>query len=347
MENRSLKEYTDYLGLELRNNSAINSVIYHAALKALEIPEFLFVNEKDKKACVIPSVNEGEFILITNIEGQLKIAYQKTDALGLDTPFKHEVPRILNDEPLYGIQKLFEFSTKDEKGMSLFYKQTLHGEIMTPEVKAVLIERDETKRFSLMKKLFRPSGTCLSAMTGLDSLKALSDTFSSLHLMNKIPAKDLKALGKAAAVHLQPDVNIFIDDLNTLYNVSKENGHTTNNAYQFHNDKVWLPTLKNTVCFQSQGIGYVANKSNDNDWAIYPYSKEYCLNTTVKEVLNKIKNNEINDTLDCILKVKDGKITHLGSLLYNMAIELYECVREYDRQYGKPEKVAPPKKMKK
>lgn len=347
MEDRQLKEYKDYLGLELRNNKEITSAVYTAALKALELPEFLFINEKDKKAAVFPSMNEGDFILIANIEGRLTISYEKTQALGVDTPFKSAVKKILsNDNEIYGLQKLFEFSTKDEKGELLFYKQTLHGEIITPDVREAMLEVDHKKRFKLIDKLFRPAGTCLSAMSGLDSLKAMSDTFNGLKVMKKIPSSQFKNLGKAAAAHLQPDVEQFLEDLNYLYQVSKENNHTTKNAYTFGNDKIWLPTLKNTVCFQSQGIGYVAQKTNENDWAMYPYAKEYCLNTSVKDVLSKIKNNEINDTLECILKIENGKITHLGSLLYNMAIELYECVREYDTEYGEIKNPKSKNKMK-
>lgn len=322
MFDRNLKEYTDYLGQELRNDQEITNSIYKAALKALTLKEFIFLNEQDKKAVIIPSVNSNEHIMITDVEGELNIYYEKTKAISEKVPFRNAVTSLLSGKTdLYGMHTLFKFTTKEMSGLNLMLKEMEEG--FSKEFVKIMNDPEKVKNYS------RPAGKCLLAFAALDSLKVLSDTFNGLGIMNKLSNNSFVNLGSVAAKKLQPDVKQFIEDFNYLYTQAIENKNTTKNPYTFHNDKIWTPTLANTVCFQSQGIGYVVHGDGENNWSLYPYSKEYSLNTTVKEIISKIKDQTINDTLDCTLKIENGKITHLGSLLYDMAIELYNCVREY------------------
>lgn len=346
MLDRKFKEYDNYLGRAIEADTSMTSTIYNAAQKALKLKDYIVIAKEDTQVSIIPSINEGDYIMVRNVGSDLHISYEKTTALKMTQPFKHAIDNLFKGQEAYGMVNLFKFNSKDTEGEEIFYEKMMSFGKITPEMKEIMLEKDTHKKLELMNKLSEPAGECLASFTDLNTLKIVTDTFAQLKLMKPISENKLHELGSKSGENIKQDSSQFVEDLNFLHSTAKDHKHNTNQPYKFHNDKIWvIESLPQTVCFQSQSTGYLAHGDGKDNWTIYPYSKEYQINDTYKNIVKKIKDNSINDTLEAMLKIENGEITYVGNPIYNMAIELHDCVREYS-MYFLPEQTTKKKKPK-
>lgn len=322
MSDRQMKEYSNYLSEVIKNEQELTNQIYEACQKALKLDDYVFLNEDNRKGVIIPSILDGHYILIADIKGKLHVAYEKTELLKKSQPFKTETRKLLQGENvLHGMHNLFKFASKDEQ-------------LETPKESVPMsldLVMSRIKQQQANESSSRVEGTCLGAMTDIATLKVLGQSFSALNLMNPISNDLLNKIGSEAGKFLNKDTEQLTNDLNFIYDFAKKNKYTVKCPFEYNNgnNKVWATNLPNAVSFVSDKIGYLAKKDGDN-WTVYPYSKEYCLNSYVRDITNKVKDNSLNDLKDANLKIVDNKVTYLSGLLYDMAIDLFCAVKEVD-----------------
>lgn len=323
MSDRQMKEYSNYLSEVIKNEKELTSQIYEACQKALKLDDYIFLNEENRKGVIIPSVIEGQYILIADFKDKLHVSYEKTDLLKKSQPFKIETRKLVQGENvLYGMHNLFKFVSKQKEPEVIEKSAPMSLDLVMAKIKQQQSQESSS----------RVEGTCLGAMTDIATLKVLGESLHALNLMAPIENDLLTKIGSKAGKLLDTkDIEQFTIDLNFLYDFAKRNKYTVKCPFEYNNgnNKVWATNLPNAVCFVSDKIGYLAKKENDN-WTVYPYSKEHCLNSYVRDLTNKVKNNTLNDLTDSNLKIVDNKVTHLSGLLYEMAIDLFYAVKEVD-----------------
>lgn len=350
MAERKFKEYLNYLAKNLKEETQVTDMIYQAGLKALKSNDFLIIAQEDRKAALLPSIVEGDHILIYEVDNKMHMAYEKTKALKQNQPFRSAINHLMaGDNNLYGLNNLFKFRTKTKKGMSLYTEMVEDGNYSNfKEWQSALLEDNPTKRKELFDQLAEREGKCIGAMATLDTLKVVADTFNNLKLMKKLPAKFYKELGQKCAQNLESESQVFLDDINYMYQQAKTGKYTASKPFIVGDidHQVWCPAMANTVCYKTNSIGYVLQKTGEDSWAVYPYSKEYCHHTKLKEVTDKIKNGTIDPVVDANLVIDNGVIKHSAALIYEMGIDLFCISREFKEQEAELEAQKPKSKLK-
>lgn len=350
MAERKFKEYLNYLAKNLKEETQVTDMLYQAGLKALKSNDFLILDQDDRKAALLPSIAEGDHILVYQLDGIMHMVYEKTKALKEKQPFRNAINDLMaGDNNLYGLNNLFKFRTKTKKGMSLYTEMVEGGSYNNMrEWHSALLEDNPTKRKELFDKLAEPEGKCIGAMATLDTLKVFADSLTNLKLMKKLPTKFYKDLGKKCADNLESESQVFLDDINYMYEQAKAGKYTASKPFVVGDvdHQVWCPTMANTVCYKTNNIGYVIKKTDEDSWEVYPYSKEYCHHTTLKDVVTKIKNGTIDPVVDANLVIEKGVIKHSAALIYEMGIDLFCISREFKEQQVQLESQQPKSKIK-
>lgn len=167
-------------------------------------------------------------------------------------------------------------------------------------------------------------------------IKQYTEVLNSKGYMNtQYPNEFFIDLNKEAIPQYQKMLADWTFGMNGMIKACEENHYNTYKKSFEYNDldnNVWIKA--NSLIVSSQNVGFYFDIKDDNNFKVYLLEKEYkSIDKEIKRIETALKNNNIDELKDVILKVENGDIKNINySLIYAFELDMQFSVEAMKRE---------------
>jgi hypothetical protein len=328
----NMQEYINNNDDTLNKDSSIKEFLKEGIENAM-VGQPLYKNKDGSREAFLIETKKQEFLFYKRL-GKISVYYDDKSSWN-PNPFKDVVQYIKKDKgDIYQGNYILTLATGDNESERKIIEKNLEElKVSHPEAYEKLISMN-------IEDFYSKSGDITKASVSVQDIMLLCNFIKEHKFSKKIFSPNIfEEMGREFATVVHKDVADILPKLNFVLEQSLEQGYTNKKPYVFNDsdNHVWVPTIPNAVCFDSQNFGFLSVRGKTTeDWTVYQFSNEgHVRCRTDKDVIKHLQNDSIDLLKDIVLIIENGQVKYAHGFADSFKFELSSSTQQMIEESGK------------